>query len=290
MPNQYNFRTDLTTQTEPRFIASRIISVPEEGVLLEQLPASFGFDNFDNIEIHFYTATTDALIFSTTVDASDVDILKSHVVSYEDGTYKNYIRIDFTALFEKKNLLLIPGEYKAVFNFFSDEIGGYNNKNMYVQDVSESRTEVQLAFYAARDIEERIKNQNELREFALPAFAKPDAIGVAEKIFRSGVKLDDPSEGLLYPNIVDNIEIPLINQTLNNTITRLQRLDKSVEDNLVENLHEFLLDLYQNIREEIVINGDNRTQEDEFIEFINAAVEEKFKNYDWSVDNRFIVS
>jgi len=290
MPNQYNFRSDVTTKTEPRFIASRIINAPEEGILLEQLPASFGFDNFDNIEIHFYTIPNNILTLSTIVDAADVDVLKSHVVSYEDGTYKNYIRIDFTALFKKKNLLLIPGEYRAVFNFFSDEIGGYNNKNMYVQDVSESRTEVQLAFFAARDIQERIKNQNDLREFALPAFAQPDAIGVAEKIFRSGVQLNDATEGLLYPNIVDNIAIPAINQTFNNTIARVRRLGQPIEDNLIENLHEFLLDLYQNIREEIVINGDSRIQEDEFIEFINTAVEEKFKNYDWSIDNRFIVT
>jgi hypothetical protein len=161
---------------------------------------------------------------------------------------------------------------------------------MYVQDVSESRTEVQLAFFAARDIQERIKNQNDLREFALPAFAQPDAIGVAEKIFRSGVQLNDATEGLLYPNIVDNIAIPAINQTFNNTIARVRRLGQPIEDNLIENLHEFLLDLYQNIREEIVINGDSRIQEDEFIEFINTAVEEKFKNYDWSIDNRFIVT
>jgi hypothetical protein len=290
MPNQYNFRSDITTNTEPRFIASRIISVPEEGVLLEQLPASFGFDNFDNIELHFYTQPNNALILSTTIDAGDVDVLKSHVIAYEDGTFKNYIRIDFTALFEKKNLLLIPGEYRAVFNFFSDEIGSYNDKKMYVQDISESRTELQLAFFAARDLVERRQNQEDLREFALPAFAKPDAVGVAEKIFRSGVELDDANEGLLYPNIVENIELPIINQTFNNTIARMRRLGKPVEDNLIENLHEFLLDLYQNIREQIVINGDNRIQEDEFIEFINAAVEEKFKNYDWSVDNRFIVS
>jgi hypothetical protein len=124
----------------------------------------------------------------------------------------------------------------------------------------------------------------------LPAFAKPDAIGAAEKIFKSGVELNDVQKGLLYPNIIDNIDGTGTNQTFDNTIARIRRLGKPIEDNLIENLHQFLLDLYQNIREEIVINGDDRIQEDEFIQYINAAIEQKFKNYDWSVDSRFIVS
>jgi hypothetical protein len=293
MPNQNNFRSDVVTISDPRFIASRIVSFPEEEILYESIPASFGYDIFDNIEIHFYSVPNNNLLLSTLIDASDSDILKSHIVSYEDGTFKNYIRIDFTRLFEKKELFLRPGDYKIVINFFADEIGSYNNRKLYLQDISESRTEVEVAFFDTQDIEDLNENLIDLREFILPSFSRPTAIGVAEKIFRSGVRSTDTFRdevGLTYNNILDNIELPGIDQTENNTLGRIRRLSSTAETEFSNQIEQFLPVLYEKIREEIVIRGDRRIQEDEFKEFIEEVVDSEIRRLQEVVDRRILIN
>lgn len=290
MPNQNNFRSDITNNTDPKFLASRIVKFPEEGILLEQIPASFGFDTYDFIEVHFYTKQGNNLLLSTTIDAEDADVLKSHVVSYTDGTFKNYIRIDFTKLFEKKQLILIPGDYKLVLNFFSEEIGAYDDRKMYLEIISDSRTEVQVAFadnVTPIKIEE---NKDAIYEFVEKSFDRANAVGAAEKIFKSGVELEDPTEGLLYQNVIANINVPSINQTFENTIARLNRLGQFTSTQFENELNQLFLKLFEIVREEIVINGDRRIQEDEFKTIINSAVDATLKDLQASVDNRIILS
>lgn len=290
MPNQYNFRSDITTQTDPRFIASRVVKYPEEGILLEQLPASFGYDEFDNIEIHFYTVPSNELLTSVVVRLPDEGYLKSHVVSYSDGTFKNYIRVDLTKLFTDKGMVLIPGDYKMVMNFFSDEIGRYDRMNLFLQDISPSRTEVQVAFADSVDEVSTQNNEHTLKEFITKSFDKPTAVGVDEKIFISGVELNDSTEGITYDNIVANIALPDINQTYNNTIARVQNLDAGAEERLKNDIEDFLAELYRTIRDEIIIKGDRRIQEDEFRQFILDAVNTRIIYLQSRVDRRITVS
>lgn len=286
MPNQFNFRSDVTNTTDARYQASRIVRFPNEGVLLEQVPASFGFETYDNIEIHFYTIPSNTLILSSVINSENYeDILKSHVVSYDDGTFKNYIRIDFTKLFEINNLILIPGDYRVVMNFFSDEIGSYDDRKMYIEQIAANRTEVQLAFFPPSDDVQQRNNQNELEEFVEPSFDRPTAVGVDEKIFASGVRLDDPTEGLTYENITDNIETPTANQTRANTLDRIQRL--GIIDQFEIDVEEFMSVLYEYIKNEIIINGDRRIQEDEFQRFIEKAISTQISKL--QTDNRIII-
>ncbi len=273
MPNQSNFRSDITTKTDSRFFASRIIRFPEEGVLLEELPGSFGYKLTDNIEIHFYTATGNVLMMSTTVSVNDPDILKTHIVSYTDGTSKVYIRIDFTKLFEDKQLILIPGDYKMVLNFFSDELGSYYNKKLYIQEISPSKTEVQIGFTDNLDEVTIAKNQKAVEEFVPKRFTKAIAIGVAQKIFKSGIELDDVTEGVNYNNIVDNIAMAAIQQTQENTVDRWKRL--GIEPEVREKINQFVSDLYETIVNEIVISEDEYIQETEFKNLIQVTIDDR---------------
>lgn len=286
MPNQYNFRSDITNTTEPRFLASRIVRFPEERVLLEVLPASFAFDPLDNIEIHFYTVPGNSLLLSTTITMSDAEVLKSHIVSYADGTFKNYLRIDFTQLLNKKELVLIPGEYKMVLNYFSDEIGSYFNRSMYLQEISDTRTEVQLNFIDNTNQVTIAQNEKSLYEFIQPSFNKPTAIGVAEKIFKSGVELDDSTEGLIYENITGSIALEDIGQTYDNTIARVNRLGDETSTQFENLVNQFLPELYEILKEEIVIRSDRRIQEDEFKDLIETVVKREFPRLQGLSDRR----
>lgn len=283
MPNQANFRSDVTNTTDITYLASRIVRVPSEAIFLEEVPGSFAYDNEDNIEIHFYSIPNNVLVLSTTTNLSD-EILKSHIVSYSDGTYKNYIRIDFTKLFEKNSLLLIPGDYRMVVNFFSDEIGSYTNRKLSITNISETRTEVELAFNDSTDDVTQVQNQKLLYEFVEPSFTKPDAVGVAQKIFESGVELQNPAEGITATNIIENIAIPPEEQTFENTIARIERINgRSIFE---EQLNDFVVTLFNDIREQIVVKGDDRIQEPEFQAFIEQVVNTKITNLRQTVDSR----
>lgn len=278
MPNQTNFRSDVTNNREIRYTASRIISAGDEFILLEEVPASFAYDVDDVIEVHFYSIPENDLILSTTVSISE-GLLKSHIVSYSDDTFKNYIRIDFTKLFVDKNLVLAPNDYKIVLNFFSNEIGAYDNRILSLQVISDSRTEAQLVFNNTAD--EVIADQNSklLKEFVEPSLNKPDAVGAAEKIFTSGVTNEDPTEGL-----TSEFVLLAADQTELNRIT-----DLNLYDIFGSQLNNFLLELFTFIREEIIIKGDERIQKDEFENIIRETVTSKIAEFGRIVDTRIKV-
>lgn len=282
MPNQRNYRSDITTVTDNRFSASRLVKLPSEPILLEEVPASFGFDTQDSLEIHFYSIPDNKLILSTTVTLND-NILKSHIVSYNDGSYKNHLRIDFSQLFIDKDLILVPGDYRMVINFFSDEIGNYNDRILNVDRITESRTETQLSFNNTVTEVDYQNNLYLLREFVEPSFNRVDAVGVAEKIFKSGVELQNAEEGLNSVNVLDNLEINNI-QTYENTTDRIARINLTEQFSI--QIDDFLQELYRFVAEEIIINGDDRIQEDQYRQIIEKVVKQKIANLNNTVDSR----
>jgi hypothetical protein len=285
MPNQTNFRSDITTKTDIRFLASRVVNNPSELILFEEIPASFGYDNNDNVELHFYSLITNVLVLSITVKLSD-DVLKVHTVKYADNTYKNYLRIDFTKLFIDKNIILVSGDYRVAINFFADEIGTYENKILNIDVISDSRTEVQLSFNNSIDAPAIRSNNVLAKEFVEKAFNKIDAAGVAEKIFKSGVQLNDSTEGVTARNIIERIEV--VDQTYEQTIGKIDRL--GILSEFENDLNEFVMNLYQYVVEEIIIKGDERIQEDEYRNIIEKVVNEKINTFSNSADRRIQVS
>lgn len=292
MPNQNNFRSDITTKTEPRFLASRIVKYPEDGVLLEELPGSFGYDNEDNVEFHFYSTIVNSndLILSVVTKLSD-GIVKLHIVGYTDGTYKNYLQIDFTKLFEINNLVLIPGTYKLVMNFFSDEIGSYADRRLSMVEMGPSRTEVELIFNNEYNSEVAVvENSLLLREFLQKSFNRADAVGVLEKIFKSGVQFSDDTEGATANNVIGAISV-VPEQTYDETIGKLERV--SINQDFSNRLNEFIPKLFEMAREEIIIKGlggDERIQQDEMFSIIERIVKSNIHQLQQTIDRRIVVT
>lgn len=259
MPNQINYRTDLSQITEPTAFVSRIVQFPEEGVLLEELAGSFGYDIHDNVEIHFYTTNGNLLLKSITANVREENIFKFHIVTYDDGTIKTYLRIDFTELFEAKNEILLPGEYKMVINFFSDEVGSYNNKNLFIQEISPSRTEIQLGFVNNTNQLQITENERELKEFVEPSVDKITALGVAEIILKTAYVDNNDDVGLTFTNI--------FSENVRNRILRAQ-----LTNNTLNNIQRFLLLVYDDVVEKITAVNDERIQADEFNTILNESI------------------
>jgi hypothetical protein len=261
MPNQENFRTDLTQLTQNTQFVSRIIRLPEEGILLEELPGSFGYDSGDNVEIHFYAAQGNTLLLSTVVSVSEENIFKFHIVEYDDGSIQTYLRIDFTQLMESKNIVLLPGDYKMVLNFFSDEIGSYNNKKLYIQEISPSRTELQLGFVDNINPVKINKNETLLKEFVPKSFDKITAIGVAEIVLVKSFLENDADTGLTYNGIFTVVERAKINRAILTSPTQ-------------NTLKEFLNKTLQTFTTKIIARTDERIQLDEFLTTLEESIQE----------------
>jgi hypothetical protein len=182
----------------------------------------------------------------------------------------------------------VPGDYRMVLNFFSDEIGSYTDRRLTIDTISPSRTEVQLTFNNVIDNVTRSENQSLLKEFIEPAFNKMDAVGVAQKIFKSGVELDDSTEGVTADTVVENIEIPEIGQTYDNTMARIDKLN--LRESFDIQVNDFILQLYTFIQEEIVINGDDRIQQTDYEQIIRTIVANKITNLRQIMDIRIKIS
>lgn len=287
MPNQANFRSDVTNNSETRFTASRIVRAPSETLFYEELPASFGFDKEDNVEIHFYTIPGNQLILSTLIKIDD-DILKLHIVSYEDNTYKNYLRIDFTKLFADKNLILIPGDYRVVFNIFSDEIGSYQNRKLSLDKISESRTEVQLSFNDTTDEIKLQENQYLLDEFMQKSFNKADSIVAGKQIFASNIEQVNNELGVTADTAINQIDISITGQTYDSTIGIVEKL--GLLPIFKQQINDFIPQLSKILTEQIVISGDDRIQERQMQDYIYSIVKQQITKLQGVVDSRIKIT
>ena len=289
MPNQNNFRSNVTNRTEPRFLASRIVKMPDEQILLEEIPGSFGYDGEDHLEIHFYSLIDNVLVLSL-ITGLDDNTMKLQIVSYADGTYKTYVQVDFTKLFVDNNTSLPPGDYRVVFNFFSDEIGSYNDRRLSIAQISPTRTEVEVQFNNETEARYIDENNTLFREFIYKGFNRSDAAGILQKIFKQGVEKNDPSEGVHIDNVEENLSVPEKNliQTEEATINRIQSL--GIKETFDQQVNQFIYNLFEKIQEEIVIKGDDRVQRDEMYAVVERIVKENIGSLQTTIDTRIKVS
>jgi hypothetical protein len=67
-------------------------------------------------------------------------------------------------------------------------------------------------------------------------------------------------------------------------MARIDRLN--LRESFDAQVNNFLVELYSFIREEIVINGDDRIQQDEYEQFIRSVVENKIRFLYQAIDSR----
>lgn len=288
MPNQDNFRSSLNKE-EPRFLASRIVRLPEENILLEQIPGSFGYDGQDYVEVHFYNIPENELVASLITKLSD-NTMKLNIVKYADESYKTHLQLDFTKMFLDNGIVVVPGDYRVALNFFSDEIGGYTDRRLSITQISPNRTEVELEFNNETEAKNIQENNILLREFIYKGFNRSDAAGIIQKIFEQGVELNDPREGVHIGNVEQNLTVPEkgITQTKADTLDLMESL--GIRSTFDQQVNEYIYNLFEKIQEEIIIKGDDRVQQDEMYAIIERAVKENISQLQTVVDSRIKVS
>jgi hypothetical protein len=237
MANQENYAEPINVETK-RYSLSRVAQIPTDQILFATEPADFGFYENDNIEIHFYSKFTEELIYSRRISLSD-GILAIKTIKYVDGKYRNYVTFDFNRFIELYPSYIGPGEYQIVLNIFSDEIGSYENRNLIVDAISDSRTELNLRFKNTPTE----KDLADLNYFISPAISKPYVDGILQNIFLTGAATSDETIGITIDRVVR--ELNQIGEQLD--LTRTDNIGK------LQDIKVFINNLMESVQKRIKI-------------------------------------
>ena len=229
MPHQPNYVQILPTKPQS-FSVSRIAeSEADRDILVGRLPGEFGFDVDDNIELHFYDSQN-TLVNSTIVPIS-TGIVSSRTVILSEGQKEEKLVVDMSRVQKELGLFLPAGTYTLVINLFSDEIGSYGNRKLFIEEISDSRTELRLSFNVAYS---DVENQ-ELYEFIDPSLPRVLAGGVVGSIM--GITEDNLITNPTDTGIQSEQFISDVNTQLENLIPTISAQLYNIEPNLQDELN-----------------------------------------------------
>ena len=229
MPHQPNYVQVLPTKPQS-FSVSRIAeSEADRDILVGRLPGEFGFDIDDNIELHFYDSQN-TLVNSTIVPIS-TGIVSSRTVILPEGQKEEKLVVDMSRVQKELGLFLPAGTYTLVINLFSDEIGSYGNRKLFIEEISDSRTELRLSFNVAYS---DVENQ-ELYEFIDPSLPRVLAGGVVGSIM--GITEDNLITNPTDTGIQSEQFISDVNTQLENLIPTISAQLYNIEPNLQDELN-----------------------------------------------------
>jgi len=278
MPNQTNYVQVIPNKPQS-FPISRIAESESDIDIIEgRLPAEFGFDIDDNIEMHFYDSVNN-LVGSVLIPVSS-GIISAKTVLLPDNSKDEKIIINMTRVQKELGLIIPPGTYTTIINLFSDEIGTYTDRKMTIEEVSPSRTELRLGFNTVfTEVE-----QGELFEFVEPSVPRVLAAGLVGGTIGVGqndIITQTPDEQAQINEYVAKINEFL--EDLNpDIVAQLTNLEAELPDNLnltIEFISAAIYDEFVNLLEVTRSSKQfDRLQENEIVAIIEKAIDNALTN------------
>lgn len=267
MANQQNYTTNVSTYTEAtKFNASRIIGDMRDNLLEIEIPSKFDVDNYQDkfVELHVYSLADNQLIYSTTFDNTASDALKVNVITYDDDSIRNLLFIDFS----KISTFDFPiGRYSVTLNFFSKEIGSYDDRPLVVNKISPSRTEVELL--------PNPENIVTAYNFALPAITTEWILDAMKQIFNQ-----ENNQDSRIPTIPDPMSKELLQQQL---LTVLASTNVYIDMDEVFSIAQSILDIgYLRAKariEERLTSDKKRFTSIELNDIVTFSIQEAYDKY-----------
>lgn len=207
MANQLNYPTPLVPSSVQR--PSRLFARDEKLIRSDTRQIIFGTNDRDVVELWIYNPdgsfaghlnlgpTQDALSLTTVID--------------QTGPYE-ILNLDMTYIANRTGLA--PGRYAMVANFFRNEVGSEDGYKLYISDISQDRTEIQL--YPVSPSNEVLKD---IFEFITPSVPRQYAKGLIDQFF--GQSLDAMENERVTLSSID----AQLNSLIPESITRLQNAD-----------------------------------------------------------------
>ena len=162
MPYQENYAEDITNLTSGDRVVEKAIfrfAVPTDEIIAEVIGDNeIGLDDRrEFLELHFYDRNTNKLVYSVAVPFTDdflyvrdsVERLDKEIAAGNNKSIQLGLEFwnpeDVGASLFGRYLSTVPaGTYNVLINFFSNELGTYNDKNWRISQINSTATELIL--------------------------------------------------------------------------------------------------------------------------------------------------
>ncbi len=232
-----------------------------------EVPADFSDALLENnIEVNLYSIADNSLIFSDVVKNISGSIF-TETLQYQDNSSRKLLYIDFAKVPE---LNLPSGQYSVTLNFFTDELGSYNDRILKVNRISTSRTEVELKLTD-------ITQQTDLEQFAIPRIPSRFVRPILLQIFNqsgsdeivlptSPIKIDSSS---LYQNFASGSGEKLVQYNFDDDDGVLIGIN-TITQNVLNDAYPIAL---KTVEDMIFLSGSTSFTETELSQYVVDAID-----------------
>lgn len=256
MANQNNYPSEITTLVNQR--PSRINQFDEKLIREGQLTTLFGTDSREKLELWIYNPDGTFAMHANIPIISD-ELTTSTLVD-NTGAYE-FLNMQLAKI--AKDYGLAVGRYSMVVNFFRDEVGSESSYQLYIDEISDDRTEIKIT---TADTTPSI--QHDIYEFTEPSIPKQQAQGLMDQTF--GKALDNtglPAEVIDINDIRTRLE-----NIISDTLERI--LYAGADSSLVSLFNIILNRTYSRALDNMSADISNLyIQREDFITYIKAALD-----------------
>jgi hypothetical protein len=191
MPNQANYPDPLngTYFQRPERVSAKDLNLLHPG----QQQILFGTSVNDNVEIWIYNPDG-TFAGHQTLGPTDTALTLTTLVD-NTGTYE-LLNIDMKDVANR--IGIAPGRYSFVGNFFRDEVGSEAGYKLYISQISDDRTELQL-----RPVQRGATYDSQSYDWVVPGVPREFAAGLMIQLF--GADISGSVEHSLNPSFIAEI-------------------------------------------------------------------------------------
>lgn len=175
MANQANFPDPLngTFFQRPERVAAKDLNLLRPG----QQQIIFGTTNNDNVEIYVYNPDG-SLVGHQTIGPLDTALTLTTLID-NTGAYE-LLNVDMKDVCNRMGIA--PGRYSFVCNFFRDEVGSEAGYKLYISQISDDRTELQLT-----PVQVTPQTVADLYDWVVPGVPREFAAGLIDQLFSADI-------------------------------------------------------------------------------------------------------
>lgn len=279
MPRQPNYGELIPLKPQSKAMSRIANSELDTDILQARVPAGFGFDYTDNIELHFYDSQNN--LVNTTIIPVASGMVSVRSISLPDGGIEEKVIIDMARVQTELGLFLMPGTYTVTINLFSDEIGSYGNKKLTIEEISPSRTELRLGF----NVRYTDTESSELFEFIEPSLPRVVAVGTIGSIVGHNeaeliTQENEPPQTQTQMFITDvNVELESLVPTIQSELTTIESALPTELNDTIAIAGEYVYEEFVKLLETTLTSKTfDRLQKNELDVLIEQAVANAFAN------------
>jgi len=176
MPNQLNYPIPLVDNTYQR--PSRLTATDLNIIKTQTRQILFGTNDNDVVELWIYNSDGS---FAGHLNVGPTDTVLTATSLIDNSGATEILNIDLKEAITR--MAIAPGRYVLVGNFFRNEVGSETGYQLYISDISDDRTELQLTPITPTE-----QTYKDIFEFVTPSVPKQFAKGLIDELFNAAIE------------------------------------------------------------------------------------------------------